>query len=890
MLNIADIKEAADNDETPDATDEDCIYKLDAKLLSGDNLLSERDNTGKVIIPAKYDYDESGIYVPYTAEYQRIGCIEFEGMWYEDDDHKTSGSRFHTEDNIYLKIHRVEDTKAAILIKCTWTRKANDEYIAFNSFNIECTWGEILDKYAKIDAKGNVKSNKLNQKASITGRDISIPASKGSYVAFIEDMRRDILLSSGLEVLKIKNYEWPEIPDDDEEDTADIPSCFNDYPEDIQEGAMYLINNNLLLDNIISSISSIQYGNDEVKTSLILTTTTPYVLEPLHTLLDGKRGGGKTALIMEIVKNYPDSHIFHYQTFSAKNIFYDKDKFNADGVNILILDDPNLNSEDRIETLKILSDNEKPVKTLHTVDKQKAVEYKLTGKFLIIITYAKEIPDEELANRLHNTSLIVADSEKIPIKRKIRSNAASDIKNNAAVMKIREYNKAAIHYLSERNMRVYNPFNLLINVDDFNNRDITDLMSLILANGFFNYSNLKSISINNDMELVIGSYDEVAANLKSWDDDEYQSEKLSSRQKEMMDLLPASTDEDMEAKVSKIMDEVVDYDSVNAKMRKIESEFYTINRIAKEMELSTSTVNNALNRNHKEGSNVRSLAEMDLVRKIQIDSSYVQTHPNIFYKPIKETKGTSSDDDETIYVAMQNRFTKLINTLAGKQSILINLLIYVNITLNKKGYMYLKKYCSSYDKSMAADDYDSYYDFIHDFMNGLNDDYCIDVDTASIDELRISSEEMKKILRDVSADIPAENTKMANIPDNALNENPDEDKLCKPESHTIHGSSFKNEGTISDMGYDFSLIQKLSDILRIRYATADEVLSNYELFDISQDGHNEELVIKIANGLKRMAADGLISKKMMNGQTVFTVTDKQYDFINAKADVGSDAA
>lgn len=870
MLKIADIKDAADNDETPDA-DDDCIYNLDDKLLSGDNLLK-----------AKYDYDESGIYVPYTAEYQAIGCHEVKGIWYDDEDHE-----FHTEDNIYLNIYRVENTKAAILIKCTWTRKNGNEYVPFNSFNIECTWGEILDKYAKMDAKGNVKSNKLNQKASMTGRDAMIPASEGSYVSFMEDMRRDIMLSSCLEVLKIKDYEWPEIPDDDEEDAADIPSCFNDYPEDIQDGALYLINNNLLLDNISSSVSTIQYGNDEVKKSLILTTTTPYALEPLHTLLDGKRGGGKTGLIMQIVKNYPDSHIFHYQSFSPKNIFYDRDKFNADGVNILILDDPNLNSEDRIETLKILSDNEKPVKTLHTVDKQKAVEYKLTGKFLIIITYAKEIPDEELANRLHNTSLIVDDSEKIPIKRKIRSNAASDIKNNAAVMKIREYNKAAIHYLSERNMRVYNPFNLLINVDDSNNRDITDLESIILANGFFNYSNLKSISVN-DVELVVGSYDEVAANLKSWDEDEYQSEKLSSRQKEMMDLLPAYTDEDIEEEISKLMGEIADYDSINAKMRKIESEFYTINRIAKEMELSTSTVNNALNRNHKEGSNVRSLAEMDLVHKIQIDSQYVQTHPNIFYKPVRETKGTSSDDDDSIYVAMQNRFTKLINTLEGKRSILINLLIYVNITLNKTGYMYLKKYCNSYDKWMAADDYDSYYNFIHDFMDGLNDDHCIDIDTASIDELRVSAEERDKILRDVPDEVYDKNTKMANISEDALNEKQTEDELCKTETHRNHSSNFKNKERIEGMGYDFSIIQKISDILRYRYATADDVLKKYDLFDIGPDGTNDDKVIMIANGLKKMAADGLIKKSMMNGQTAYEITESQYDFINAKMDNGSD--
>lgn len=718
-----------------DASDEDCIYKLDDNLLSGDNLLK-----------AEYDYDDSGIYVPYPVEYQKIG-------WNEEfigDIENVYKREFISEDNIYLKINRVKETKASILIKCTWARKDGNKYTLFNSFNIECEWGSILDKYAKLDNKGNIKSNKLNHKASATGRDSGIPASNGSYKSFIEDMRRDILLSSGLEVLKNKDYEWPEMPEE-EENGDKKPTCFNDYPKDIRDGGLYLINNNLLLDNMIDNISSIQYGNEEVKRSLILTTTTPYVSEPLHTLLDGNRGGGKTALILEIVKNYPDADIFHYQSFSAKNIFYDKDKFNPDGVNILILDDPNLNNDERVETLKILSDNEKPIKSLKTVINQKAVEFELTGKFLIIITYAKEIPDEELANRLHNTSLIIAENEKIPIKNKIKINTVADIKNNAALMKMREYNKAAIHYLSEKNMKIFNPFNLFIIVDDFNNRDIPDLISIILANSFFNYSNLKSININ-DVELVIGSYEDVESNLKSWDKDKYQSEKLSSRQKEIMDILPSYTEEDAEKKVSEVMEKITDETNVNSKMRKIEKELYTINRIGKEMKLSTSTVNNALNRNHEKGSNVRSLVEMNLVHKIQLDSDYVQSHPNIFYKPITETDGTSPNDDDSNYAAMQNEFTKLINTTEGKQSILIYLLIYVNITLNKRGYMYLKKYCCNYDNMITTDDYDSYYNFIHDFMDGLNDTHCIDIDSASINELRVSSEEMKKILKNVHED------------------------------------------------------------------------------------------------------------------------------------------
>lgn len=201
--------------------------------------------------------------------------------------------------------------------------------------------------------------------------------------------------------------------------------------------------------------------------------------------------------------------------------------------------------------------------------------------------------------------------------------------------------------------------------------------------------------------------------------------------------------------------------------------------------------------------------------------------------------------------------------------------------------MYLKKYCRNYDKRMAVDDYDSYYDFIHDFMDGLNDDYCIDIDVASIDELRVSAEEMKKILGYVSDDVDDENTKPSNISDNALNENQTKDELCKTGSHTLHNSCFKNEGTIVEMGYDFSIIQKISDILKFQNSTAEDVFSKYGLFDINPDGTNDDKVIIIANNLKKMAADGLINKTMINGQVVYNITENQYDFINAKSD-GSD--
>ena len=889
MISNADFMEDADDDETPAAVDDSCIYQLDSKLLSGENLLSTIDDD-RNIIPAKYDYDESGIYVPYMPHYQTIGCITVDNILYMDDDHAAMGSRFQTADNIYLKIYRVEETRKDILIRCEWTFKLPDGYAPSGVyFNIECEWGEIVEEYAKLDKEGNIKSNKLNQKASATGRDIGIPASKGSYVAFIDDMRKDILRCSGLEVLKDKDYEWPDVDATDEGDAADNPSCFNEYPEDIQDGAMYLINNNLLLDNIISSVSSIQYGNNDFKRSLILIPTTPYVKEPQQTMLDGKRGAGKTSLILEIAENFPNKDIFHYQSFSAKTIFYDKDKFNPEGVNILILDDVDFNNEDKVASLKILTDNTKRVKTLHTVINHKAEEFELTGKFLCILTYAKEIPDEELANRLHNSSLIVADDEKGAIKEKIKTNTITDIRDNAAVMKMREYNKCAIQYLSERKMKIFNIFTLFLDVASLGNRDIPDLISVIIANSFYNYSNLKTITIN-DEELVIGSFKEVEDNLKVWEADDYQSEKLSAREKECLQILPEMTVADMEAEVKRtIEDELSTMDSYPAAKRHIRAKFYTADRIAEEMGMNPHTVKNFLDRSSKDGVTTRSLMDMGYVEGIIIDENI--RYPNkIYYRPIRETVGASSNPKNNMNVRKYTEYTSMINTLNAKQSILINLLIYVNIILNKKGYVYLKKYCSSYDEVMDKDDYDSYYNFIHDFIDGLDETYCIDINAASIEDLRSSADEMEKILRDIPTDIHEKFTSMTNIPENALNENQSKVNECNDGLHHLHPSGFKNKESIEEMGYDFSIIQKLSDILlQDGWVSAEDVMTNYELFDIRPDGHNEELVINIYNSLKRMADKNLISMKMINGQNKYSITEEQHDFINAKVPDGSDA-
>lgn len=102
-------------------------------------------------------------------------------------------------------------------------------------------------------------------------------------------------------------------------------------------------------------------------------------------------------------------------TVSPKNIYYDKESYGK--FNILIFDDVIL-SDENIGLLKVLTDNNKPVKELKTVIDKKAVNFTLEGKFLVIITYAKDNPDEELLNRLYKLNMIIDTDSESEIKKK----------------------------------------------------------------------------------------------------------------------------------------------------------------------------------------------------------------------------------------------------------------------------------------------------------------------------------------------------------------------------------------------------------------------------------------------------------------------------------------
>ena len=203
-----------------------------------------------------------------------------------------------------------------------------------------------------------------------------------------------------------KTYEEKKdkIHKEESEDTVktDVFSSFEEYPLEIKEIAIGIIEEDKLFDNIINTVSILHKGNDTLKEALVLICGSVYIDEPVQTEISGNTGTGKTNIVLAVVDNYPVHHVKVLRNVSSKNVYYDFESYNSD-YNILVKDDVILN-ESNIETEKELTDNKKKVKELKTVNKvegtNKAVTYTLSGTFLNIYTYAKTNPDEEFSDRL----------------------------------------------------------------------------------------------------------------------------------------------------------------------------------------------------------------------------------------------------------------------------------------------------------------------------------------------------------------------------------------------------------------------------------------------------------------------------------------------------------
>lgn len=752
-----------------------------------------------------YTYDKTGVYIPFN------------------------------QDNTHLKISRNKSKRSEIIY--TWTKYIN------NSF-------QTLTIYKSDKLINEENKNLVNNLIAAADR-AGLETDEEEMSSFVSTFKNNIIQANCLSVLKELDFEYPEEVEVEDLDEPNLTTIsFEDYDDVIQNEALAMLKEDLLFDNIIDNISWTHEGNMGLKRQLPLILSSVFIGQPVHSELNADTGVGKTDIIIETSENYPSVYIHILRTVSPKNIYYDKDSYGA--FNIIIFDDVFL-TEAMIEVIKELADNNKPVKELKTVIDGKPKTFTLEGKFLVILTYAKNNPDDELLNRLYKLNIIIQDdTSKVSIKKKIRTNAVIDSKNNEIIKRSRLIIQAAIQYLVEQNIVVFNPFTLLFDPTELNNRNIKTFITLVKSKTFFHIMERKSIQIDSN-EIYIGSYEDYTFVKKLWAKSaETQELKLNSKQIEILEYLPEMTRDEAYAHNKEVFDEYKESKTREEKDKIIEDE-HTRKNISKALGINPNTLRNYLDKS--EGT-AKTLEDHGLIGKIKFESDNPSS-PWIYYKIKKSDEDSDGETNGCHSCQIEN--DKYINSLNFKLDVLYSLLTLSNITINKEGWGYLNSYCEIYTAEICLDDYNSYYNFIDGAIKGFDfDKYSINLHDAKYEDLTY----VKKV---------GSTLKNSNgIPphaDGGIFDNPLKMEDITPlseKSSNVGGKSYLTSytGKIKNPGlaYNIGLCLKKDDL------TAKELTQQlHETSDVSVDF----LAISVGNCINDLLNCQLVSKNSRNGEIYY---------------------
>ena len=145
-----------------------------------------------------YEWDSTGLYKPYRYKHEI------------NPDPR----------DIYLKIERLPDKKTDFIIY-SWNYKKDGEFKRLNYFR-----RSFLPAEEEIDSGGKAS---INRKLSHTGRLARLNSAEGKYKSFMEELLMDIINSPCLDVFKELDFEFPILPDEDEEDDEGMDEYLDAY-------------------------------------------------------------------------------------------------------------------------------------------------------------------------------------------------------------------------------------------------------------------------------------------------------------------------------------------------------------------------------------------------------------------------------------------------------------------------------------------------------------------------------------------------------------------------------------------------------------------------------------------------------------------------------------
>ena len=304
------------------------------------------------------------------------------------------------------------------------------------------------------------------------------------------------------------------------------PESLEDYPENIQHEAEKIVRaaerGELdLLEWFLDLLDQVHAGDRLEKALALLSVGTLFTenADPVHQAIRGRRGSGKTHMILSVAKVIPERYIHIIRSSSPLYLFYASQETEEPSArlklredhNICIFDDVPMNPK-TIDLLKFLTDNELETKTHKTVIEQKAVELKIPGENLTFITRAQPIPDEELNDRLlYNNPKESPEHKKRQLEfitKKKQALSNEDIEHELQVA------QAVFEHLIREPIKILNPHLRLIeakNPEDTEPRKLERLIDLVLAVTFYRQFQRPPIYNHN---IILGTKEDLHTAIK----------------------------------------------------------------------------------------------------------------------------------------------------------------------------------------------------------------------------------------------------------------------------------------------------------------------------------------------------------------------------------------
>ena len=439
---------------------------------------------------------------------------------------------------------------------------------------------------------------------------------------------------------------------------------------------------------------------------------------------------------MEVLKNYPDHTIYEFNT-SPKYVY--RDAKNLQGKKIIFINDIAL-TESNINLIKTFTRDEDKIyyKTLESdkSGKQTKLVLELTGDYIVIMTFAKNTPDEELANPFYNLNIAPTEEEGHKIKGKIAEQNIINGLHHEGYNIANEINKCCIQWLIDKEFTVFNPYTLLLNPIELNNRDVDNLLSFVKGVTFFNYTKSRKINLKGK-KIAIGSFDDFKEILEIWSKNtEVQKYKLDSIQEEVLKLLPTLTPEEAETEED-ILEKALNIDNKVAKKRIVDdkqanNEIKAISMLdlSNELERHKNTIGTATLWDNKQ-SNKPCLHSLGLIDYYEIDTG--TGHPQKMLYRVYNDNENASNSYLTLTQLPYKTSRVVLDTLNQKRTVLISLLTTLNILINKYIGGVLSNYCETYP---AITSYNEMVDFIEEFVNEYGEELqFIDLDNITLEDL-----------------------------------------------------------------------------------------------------------------------------------------------------------